>query len=50
MRRLAVYPAFAGQDWVAGDNSDKDPKSIVFSEAGNSEPERVTVDVPWDAH
>jgi hypothetical protein len=32
------------------DNRATDPDSPVFSEAGNSTPEQVTVDIPWYAH
>ena len=29
------------------DNRTKDPKSDVLSEAGNTLPEQVTLDLPW---
>lgn len=31
-------------------NKVADPDSQVFSEAGNSTPENVTIDIPWQAH
>jgi hypothetical protein len=31
------------------ENRSADPESVVLSEAGNTAPERVTIDVPWHA-
>jgi hypothetical protein len=29
------------------DNRPADPESLVLSEAGNTAPEQVTIDIPW---